>query len=119
MFRPQLRLGLHGIVVVAALMLSDGTAFAADVASANYVMPGCRSIVAEKHTNLFLDGLCNGLIAGVLYGRSQEVCKPDGITYGQEVRVVVQYIDARPARMHEDFRKLALEALMAAWPCKP
>src|SRR4029453_4871755 len=30
----------------------------------------------------------------------------------------VQYIDARPARMHEDFRILAAEAMRAAWPCK-
>jgi hypothetical protein len=43
---------------------------------------------------------------------------PDGVTTGQEVRVVIAYIDARPARMHEDFRSLALEALRAAWPCK-
>ena len=36
----------------------------------------------------------------------------------QTVRVVVQYIDSRPERMHEDFKKLALEAMKAAWPCK-
>ncbi len=39
-------------------------------------------------------------------------------TVGQEVRVVVAYIDARPARMHEPFIALALEALQKAWPCK-
>jgi hypothetical protein len=33
------------------------------------------------------------------------------------VRVVVAYIEARPARVHEDFRNLALEALREAWPC--
>jgi len=39
-------------------------------------------------------------------------------TVGQEVRVVVAYIDARPARMHEPFIALALESLQKAWPCK-
>jgi Rap1a immunity proteins len=32
--------------------------------------------------------------------------------------VVIKYIEARPERMHEQFGKLALEALTAAWPCK-
>ena len=40
------------------------------------------------------------------------------VTLGQMVRVIVAYIDARPARVHEDFRLLALEALVDAWPCK-
>jgi Rap1a immunity proteins len=117
MFRPQSRLALHGIMVIAALMLSGGSAFAVDMASANYVMPGCRAFLNKTNTDVFLSGLCHGLIAGAQY-RSQEICEPDGITHGQEVRVVVQYIDARPARMHEDFRKLALEAIRAAWPCQ-
>jgi hypothetical protein len=43
---------------------------------------------------------------------------PDGVTLGQEVKVVVAYIDARPARMHEPFTQLALEALRTAWPCR-
>jgi hypothetical protein len=50
----------------------------------------------------------------------RELCMdiPDGVATGQMVRVVVSYIDARPARMHEPFKGLALEALRAAWPCK-
>jgi hypothetical protein len=35
----------------------------------------------------------------------------------QGVRIVLQYIDARPARLHENFNKLAAEALRQAWPC--
>jgi hypothetical protein len=31
---------------------------------------------------------------------------------------VVKYIDDRPARMHENFKVLAIEALRAAWPCE-
>jgi hypothetical protein len=36
----------------------------------------------------------------------------------QLVRVVVAYIDQRPARLHESFLNLALEALTDAWPCQ-
>ena len=28
------------------------------------------------------------------------------------------YGEARPERMHEDFRALAVEAMQKAWPCK-
>jgi hypothetical protein len=34
------------------------------------------------------------------------------------VRTVVEFIDARPARMYERFTDLALEALMKTWPCE-
>jgi hypothetical protein len=43
--------------------------------------------------------------------------EPDRVTVGQEVRVVVAYIEARPARMHENFVGLAYEAVRPAWPC--
>jgi hypothetical protein len=43
---------------------------------------------------------------------------PERVTLEQMVRVVLAYIDARPAEMHADFIDLALEALRAAWPCR-
>ena len=115
MFRS--RFSLSGFALIALLVLSGGTAFAVDRDSANYIMQGCRSSAADNNTDLFLAGLCSGLTSGVVYMRGLQVCEPAGVTHSQEVRVVVQYIDARPERAHEDFRKLALEALTAAWPC--
>jgi hypothetical protein len=49
--------------------------------------------------------------------RSGARATPEAIN-SQAVRIVVQFIDARPARLHERFTLLALEALTAAWPCK-
>jgi hypothetical protein len=116
-FRSQL--SLRAIVPIAALMLSGGVAFAEihESDSANYVMPGCRNYISEnpRSGDIFKTGLCWGLISGLTY---DDACQPSAATQRQAVSVVVQYIDARPARMHEDFRKLALEALVAAWPCK-
>jgi hypothetical protein len=43
---------------------------------------------------------------------------PSGVTNGQMVRVVVRHIEAQPARMHQAFSHLALDALRDAWPCK-
>ena len=121
MFRSQLNPGLRGIVLIAALMLNGGAALAKGVDSADYVMPGCRAfLVTGSNKELGRKPFCVGLI-GLISGiahMSKDICAPDGVTQEQAVRVVVQYIDSRPERMHEDFKKLALEAMKAAWPCK-
>ncbi len=48
---------------------------------------------------------------------SDKVCLPDQSSYVHAQQVVVSYIDQRPTRLHERFTKLALEALIATWPC--
>jgi hypothetical protein len=118
MFRFQLRLNPRGIIIIAALLLSGGSAFAEeDFASANYMMRGCRDAVALREN--FLSGACMGTVDGLVFAaRNREICALSQVTVEQLLRVVVQYIDGRPARMHEDFKKLAAEALMAAWPCE-
>jgi hypothetical protein len=50
--------------------------------------------------------------------RKSSTCPATGVTHDQVVRVVIAYIDARPARLNEDFMELATEAMVAAWPCK-
>ena len=40
------------------------------------------------------------------------------VTFARKARVAVTHIEARPERMHEDFRALAVEAMQKAWPCK-
>ena len=42
---------------------------------------------------------------------------PSKVTNAQLVKVVLTYIEAQPARLHENFVMLALEALRTAWPC--
>jgi hypothetical protein len=86
--------------------------------SANDVMKGCHAFIKKSDSDAFLKGVCAGVahaLSGIAWTR--EVCVPSGVTVRQEVRVVAAYIDSRPARLHEDFRQLALEALKDAWPC--
>ena len=45
-------------------------------------------------------------------------CPPAGAIIKQRIQVIIAYIEARPQRMHEDFRVLAVEAMQRAWPCK-
>lgn len=126
MFRSQL--SFSGFVLIGALMLSGGSAFAEedDSRSANALMPACREwVMATKGSPLressLLRGLCIGTLDGIFYV-DKGMCPPSKgnskINLGQIGRVVVQYIDNHPATMHEDFKKLALEAMRTAWPCQ-
>ncbi len=111
---------LRAIGLVAAVLLTSRIASAeVDVDSANFIMPGCRAYLAEvvPPEHRFAAAFCTGRIKK-LVSISPDICVPHDVPVGQEVRVVVKYIDDRPARLHEEFRGLALEALRAAWPCK-
>jgi len=109
MFRS---LRLSGIILIAGLMTTGPEAIAeSNPNSANSIMPGCRTADGN-----FQSGLCMGLISGLAVKGGS--CPPSGVTDGQKRLVIVAYIDARPARLQEDFRILALEAMKAAWPCK-
>lgn len=110
---------LRGVALIAAVALDGGAALAEPAAdSANYIMPGCRSFIAKTGENLFLNGLCVGMIDVLSTSSDLGVCHPADATTGQSVRVVVKYIDDRPARLNEVFKRMALEALQVAWPCK-
>ena len=107
------RLTLCASQVVAAALVSS-TLAATDTSSANYVMPGCRDFISSNSLTPaypFVQGFCAGVIQGLIYD-SHDICLPSGVEKGQAVRIVVQYIDSQPARLHENFNALALEALV-------
>jgi hypothetical protein len=116
------------ITATLVVILNCGVAVAQPApSSADYWMSGCRDAAALIHfsnegvskEDLLKMGFCEGIISGLSYtGISSGLCAPDGATSQQSVRAVVQYIDGQPTRMNEDFRRLVLEALQAAWPCK-
>jgi hypothetical protein len=99
--------------IVGVVLLVCTEANAADTTSANVVLPGCKD-----QGGSFGVGYCQGVMDGIAFVQDGHFCVPMGVTLRQAMRVVVAYIEARPARMHEDFRKLALEGLREAWPCK-
>jgi hypothetical protein len=128
----------------AALALAATMAAADDLASARQVLPGCKDAIAHRVPIGELQAFCIGMVRGIGFMGSlaklhhnelksllnepsismdilrKDLCldSPDEVTTGQQIGVVVAYIGARPARMHERFDALALEALRAAWPCK-
>jgi hypothetical protein len=118
--------------IVATLTLTPAIAetdIESTIESADWLMPGCRELANDD----FKSGFCAGTITtlrvlsdcgrfGVLHCAERSValgfCIPPNVTNGQAVRAVVQYIDAQPARWHENFDMLAIEALRKAWPCQ-
>src|SRR5262249_17902256 len=82
-----------------------------DTSSANYVMPGCRDFISSNSVTPaypFVQGFCAGVIQGLIYD-SHDICLPSGVEKGQAVRIVVQYIDSQPARLHENFMRWRLK----------
>lgn len=95
-----------------------------DLFSANYMLPGCKAYLAQSPPSGFAGGLCVGTVETLNFMtptlKRERGCAdiPRGVTNDQTVRVVIRYIEARPNRMHESFRLLALEAILNAWPCR-
>jgi Rap1a immunity proteins len=96
-----------------------------DIYSANMMLPLCKKSIGEAaQANIADAGYCAGLtdMLASLGRRADESMgcwdTPPHSTIGQRVTVVVRYIEARPARMHEPYIDLAIEALRNAWPCK-
>jgi hypothetical protein len=116
----QARAGIHGAVFF-------GLAGTAAAQSPDRWFLGCKAF-AEGRANTqpqlygmqsFCSGVVHGLVAvGPLLPARLQFCPPQASTPSQLARVVVQYVEAQPERMHEDFRQLTLEAFHNAWPCK-
>ena len=90
--------------------------------SARAVMVGCEALLAGKgfEQDPYWRGGCGGEVLAVWDNAAalKLACTPHGVALPEIVRVVVDFIAARPERMDELFTTLALEALTATWPCK-
>jgi len=116
------------IASICFFFLYTASATAADVGSANYMIEDCR-IVASGATpqtdHMFQAGVCIGRIDALsdvavrLEDKRYRSCRPTDVTIVQIAKVVVTYLDQNPARLHEPFNSLALEAFAHAWPCGP
>lgn len=90
----------------------------------NQLLPKCQAAIGSmdgivwKNTDeAWGAGICGGLVAGIGYA-SALVCLPDGVTIGQQVRVVVKYLNDHPEQLQHDERNLIDVALASSFPCK-
>lgn len=64
--------------------------------------------------------LCSAYIAGVadtLEDYRILACRPEAVTYGQLITIVLKFLHDHPERLHENRRALVDEALRASFPC--
>src|SRR5262249_14176854 len=109
----------YAILILLALTMP---ASAQATTTANQMLQGCKGLRDDRMNSgvsVYQQGRCGGYVASLVYGvGGQEFCSPEGVSISRAVAVVIKYIEARPERMHESFGVVALEALIAAWPCK-
>ena len=84
----------------------------------NHLLPGCRLADNEPHGSMeFFDaGYCVGVIHGVIRS-SHRICTPEEVTVGQEIKVVLKYLQENPATLQLDGADLTEQALANAFPC--
>ena len=111
MKRPRL------IAAVIISLTGPANAQSSDVNSANAVMPGCEAVGTSQQG--FGAGYCVGIINALMnIAPIFRACPPVGVSAGQSLRVVIAFINQNPARMHEPFEVLVIEAFRNAWPCR-
>jgi hypothetical protein len=107
-----------------AIILLTENANAQRDTSANSMAPGCNGFLTrQEEIDRYDKGLCVGTILGLRFLSNSLLpqhssCWPETATGEQAIRVALAYIEGRPERMHEDFRRLVIEAWHEAWPCK-
>ncbi len=96
-----------------------------DVTGGSWLFGSCQLAVkqmddphfVEDHFEAYRDGYCRGLVHGVA-DASPHVCPGEKVTYGQEVRVVVKYLQDHPEELDRPGSILAEKALAKGFPCE-
>jgi hypothetical protein len=110
----------EALALLAASHLAQN-ADASDRNSAKFLVPACQRFVTLSDGDTLVSalhqGVCVGIIEGIGYVSGSlppglRSCLPEGVTQEQTVGVILSYIKRRPEWMHEDFRELAIEAML-------
>src|SRR3954470_16500288 len=104
-----MKLAIAAVIAV----LSVAPAAAQSSWQANSILPGCRELMRHTPQEPLEQGMCVGIVATLaLIGRpavtrnflpGHRYCIPSGVNPEQALHVVLPYIEARPARWHEQF----------------
>lgn len=117
---------MRALALGTAIGLIVGTSALAqqnDKFTAKSLLPYCRDAVTNKAPTLTSDAVSVGIVDAIDFMMSEfaqieyTTCPPSDVNLRETVQVVIKYIDARPERMNENFKKLAIEAIHDAWPC--
>ncbi len=118
--RDAIMKAILGIAALAGVLITTP----ASAEAVSFYMPSCKDFINGKSENMFLQGVCVGLLEGIatfaskLPAESSRSCPPDNVNAADLTKAVVKWFDEHQDRWNEDFRSLSLEALRASWPCK-
>jgi hypothetical protein len=95
-----------------------------NVTSGNWLLQSCQLALKtiddpkfdENHFEAYRDGYCRGLISGVA-DASPRVCPNGQVTHGQQVRIVLKYLQDHPEELHLLNSVLVEQALAKSFPC--
>lgn len=120
------------MAVSAALIALGVSTQAMAVTDGNSLIVDCtdtvRALNGQRPNSAVAPASCLGLVSGVMdtltivndsLPREERICfPPQGIQYGQGVRIVLQYLNTHPAVLQEGGVLLAVVALRDAFPCR-
>jgi hypothetical protein len=110
--------------ICSGLALFVASAQAQDLESGEYLLGSCQVTVRlldnqDAPTNKYetwRDGYCRGLTEGIT-AASSRICPAASVTYGQEIRVVVKFLQDHPEKLNLRGVQLVDDALANAFPC--
>ena len=115
---------LAPLLLLVAIFLPVSPAAQNDSADGNKLILSCKAAVEfaegrdwKSGGEAFDMGFCLGLVEGVAYV-SPEVCTSKDVTHGQEVRVVLKYLNDHPEKLTLRRERLVEAALAQAFPCE-
>src|ERR1700694_821959 len=98
------------ILAAVALMLFAIPARAeVNTSDGNYLLGSCQIVIRnvdnpDNHQDKYeawRDGYCRGIVRGVS-AASSLICPQDGVTSGQEIRVVLKFLQDHPEKLNMD-----------------
>lgn len=108
----------HCAVAAAAMLVSAGAAHGEMFESGNTMLPACQDYISRTSLEMLSkQGQCFGIAQALVFA-SRFICAPEGSRVGQDVRIIIRFLEEHPERLHESFLRLADEALKTAWPCR-
>jgi len=113
----QKLLGRSAVLGVVALLLAAAGDARAQHSTGNHYIVDCQHELRGRDPYA---GSCLGIVGAIFYFHETltKACVPQGVNWGQALRVVMGYMQRNPGRLHRQFPDLVVEAFEEAWPCR-
>lgn len=116
---------MRALSVAVLLILLCLPAMADELTAANMLEPcrdsSTRATEVPSAIHALNEGICLGFfvaISAIRPALRPLMCIPDNVNVLQMTKVAVRYFEQNPDKMNDHFIDVALDALVAMWPCR-